>query len=156
MKDAFGYGVEINDEIGNLAKDFGQSIAEEMFGSMRDQVKTYYDQITSEEIKRLESIKNSLKSVNDQRKKEVELSKAKQAIENAKDEKQLVYRAGVGWTYETDSEAIKKAQENYDQLQTELQQDNIQYQIDQLNTQKEILEAIKDSSKWDEFKAQFD
>ena len=71
------------------------------------------------EISNLESIKESLEDVNKQREKELELIKAKQALENAQKEKKRVYREGVGFVYTSDQQAIKDAQENVEKLERE-------------------------------------
>ena len=99
------------------------------------------------EISNLESIRDSLDDVNKQREKELELIKAKEALENASKEKKRVYRAGVGFVYTTDQEAVKSAQEKVDELERQRDKDNIQYQIDSLQQQKEILENIENNKQ---------
>lgn len=99
------------------------------------------------EISNLESIRDSLDDVNKQREKELELIKAKEALENASKEKNRVYRAGVGFVYTTDQEAVKSAQEKVDELERQQDKDNIQYQIDSLQQQKEILENLENNKQ---------
>ena len=99
------------------------------------------------EISNLESIRDSLDDVNKQREKELELIKAKEALENASKEKKRVYRAGVGFVYTTDQEAVKSAQEKVDELERQQDKDNIQYQIDSLQQQKEILENLENNKQ---------
>ena len=99
------------------------------------------------EISNLESIRDSLDDVNKQREKELELIKAKEALENASKEKKRVYRAGVGFVYTTDQEAVKSAQDKVDELERQRDKDNIQYQIDSLQQQKEILENIENNKQ---------
>lgn len=99
------------------------------------------------EISNLESVRDSLDDVNKQREKELELIKAKEALENASKEKKRVYRAGVGFVYTTDQEAIKSAQDKVDELERQRDKDNIQYQIDSLQQQKEILENIENNKQ---------
>ena len=99
------------------------------------------------EISNLESVRDSLDDVNKQREKELELIKAKEALENASKEKKRVYRAGVGFVYTTDQEAVKSAQEKVDELGRQRDKDNIQYQIDSLQQQKEILENIENNKQ---------
>lgn len=114
----------------------------------RQEILTKYATSTLEtEISNLESIRDSLDEVNKQREKEIELIKAKEALENASKEKKRVYRAGVGFVYITDQEAVKSAQEKVDELERQRDKDNIQYQIDSLQQQKEILENIKDNEQ---------
>lgn len=109
-------------------------------------------------IKNLEEQKDALGKINDERKKEIELIKARDALENAKKEKVRVYRAGVGWTYEANEEAISQAQENLDNLDTQKRQEDLQYQIDvqqqlkdivaNLETEREIEAGIKSLNEW--------
>lgn len=99
------------------------------------------------EISNLESVRDSLDDVNKQREKELELIKAKEALENASKEKKRVYRAGVGFVYTTDQEAVKSAQDKVDELERQRDKDNIQYQIDSLQQQKEILENIENNKQ---------
>ena len=99
------------------------------------------------EISNLESIRDSLDDVNKQREKELELIKAKEALENASKEKKRVYRAGVGFVYTTDQEAVKSAQDKVDELERQQDKDNIQYQIDSLQQQKEILENLENNKQ---------
>lgn len=114
----------------------------------RQEILTKYATSTLEtEISNLESIRDSLDEVNKQREKEIELIKAKEALENASKEKKRVYRAGVGFVYTTDQEAVKSAQEKVDELERQRDKDDIQYQIDSLQQQKEILENIKDNEQ---------
>lgn len=99
------------------------------------------------EISNLESIRDSLDDVNKQREKELELIKAKEALENASKEKKRIYRAGVGFVYTTDQEAVKSAQDKVDELERQQDKDNIQYQIDSLQQQKEILENLENNKQ---------
>lgn len=98
-------------------------------------------------IKNLEEQKDALGKINDERKKEIELIKARDALENAKKEKVRVYRAGVGWTYEANEEAISQAQENLDELDTQKRQEDLQYQIDTHQQLKDILENLESEKK---------
>lgn len=99
------------------------------------------------EISNLESIRDSLDDVNKQREKELELIKAKVALENASKEKKRVYRAGIGFVYTTDQEAVRAAQDKVDELERQQDKDNIQYQIDSLQQQKEILENLENNKQ---------
>ena len=102
----------------------------------------FQDQITN-----LEEQKNALSNVNDERQKEIDLIKARDALENARKEKKRVFREGVGFTYEADEEAVTAAQENLDKLNIEKQQEDIQYQIDQLEYLKLIVENLDEEKQ---------
>ena len=98
------------------------------------------------QINNLNSIKESLDDVNEQRKKEIELIKARDALENAKKEKKMVYRQGIGWTYEADQTAIQEANQNIEDLESQKTEEDLQYQIDELQRQLDMLNNI-DSEK---------
>lgn len=60
---------------------------------------------------------DALKSVNEEKQQEIDLEKAKIALENAKKQKSLaVYDSERGWIRETDRSAIDSAQKEYDDL----------------------------------------
>lgn len=104
------------------------------------------------QINNLQSIKDSIGDINKQRQKELDLIKARDALENAKKEKKLVYRAGIGFVATSDSSAIQEAQKKVDDLQNQQTQEDLQYQIDQLNQQKAILEAFQNDPKIESIK----
>lgn len=104
------------------------------------------DRLT-QEIENLNEQKDALSNVNDERQRELDLIKAKEALENARKEKKRVYRAGLGFVMESDEEAIATAQENLDKLNVEKQQEDIQYQIEQLESLKSILENLDEEKQ---------
>ncbi len=104
------------------------------------------DRLT-QEIENLNEQKDALSNVNDERRRELDLIKAKEALENARKEKKRVYRAGLGFVMESDEEAISAAQENLDKLNIEKQQEDIQYQIEQLESLKSILENLDEEKQ---------
>ena len=104
------------------------------------------DRLT-QEIENLNEQKDALSNVNDERQKELDLIKAKEALENARKEKKRVYRAGLGFVMESDEEAITTAQENLEKLNIEKQQEDIQYQIEQLESLKSILENLDEEKQ---------
>lgn len=112
----------------------------------------YREKMIDNEVSGLESIKNILGSINEERKKELELIKAKEALENARNEKVGVYRAGVGFTYETDANKVREAQENLEKLEQQKYQDDLEYQMNQLKNEKDILTAIQEAPKWENLK----
>ena len=112
-----------------------------------EELQNAIDGITKRNNKQIEALneqKDALSKVNEERQREIDLIKAKEALENARKEKKRVYRAGVGWTYEADEEAISDAQEKLQELDVERQQDLLQLQIDQLEQQNSILEELPD------------
>lgn len=98
----------------------------------------------------------ALSDINAERKKEIDLIKAKEALENAKKEKQRVYRAGVGWTHETNAEAVSKAQEELESLEKDKTKNDLQYQIDLLEKQNDILDHISENEQLAALKSIFE
>lgn len=105
-----------------------------------------------EQINNLQEQKDALSQINDEREKELNLIKAKQALEDARKEKRRVYRAGVGFSYESNEEAIAEAQKNLENLNTQKRQENLQTQIDALQMQKDIIEALPNQAQLEQTK----
>lgn len=104
----------------------------------------------------LQSQIDSLDEINEEREREIELIKAKDALENAKKEKKRVYRAGVGWTYESNQEKISEAKDKLDEVERELDKENLQYQIDLLEKQNSMLDNMAKNEELKALKAVFD
>ena len=113
----------------------------------------YQSRMLDDQIEALEEQKDAIGAVNEERKKELDLIKAEMALENAGKEKKKVWREGVGWTWVTDEEGVKEAQENLEEKQTEKRQDDVQLEIDRLQAQKDFLEAIPDREEIAQLKA---
>ena len=111
----------------------------------RDKVIELENKLLDKQIDNLQSIKDQLGDINKQRQKELDLIKARDALENAKKEKKLVYRAGIGFVAQADTSAIQEAKDKVDELERQQTEEDLQYQIDQLNQQKAILEAIQNN-----------
>lgn len=111
----------------------------------RDKVIELENKLLDKQIDNLQSIKDQLGDINKQRQKELDLIKARDALENAKKEKKLVYRAGIGFVAQADTSAIQEAQDKVNELERQQTEEDLQYQIDQLNQQKAILEAIQNN-----------
>lgn len=111
----------------------------------RDKVIELENKLLDKQIDNLQSIKDQLGDINKQRQKELDLIKARDALENAKKEKKLVYRAGIGFVAQADTSAIQEARDKVDELERQQTEEDLQYQIDQLNQQKAILEAIQNN-----------
>lgn len=119
----------------------------EWINPIYEQAKQAEIDLLSKQIENLNEQKNALSNVNDERQRELNLIKAKEALENARKEKKRVYRAGLGFVMESDEEAITTAQENLDKLNVEKQQEDIQYQIEQLESLKSILENLDEEKQ---------
>lgn len=118
-----------------------------------EQVMEYQSRMLEDQIEALEEQKDAIGAVNEERKKELDLIKAEMALENAGKEKKKVWREGVGWTWVTDEEGVKEAQENLEEKQTEKRQDDVQLEVDRLQAQKDFLEAIPDREEIAQLKA---
>lgn len=105
-----------------------------------------------EQINNLQEQKDALSQINDEREKELNLIKAKQALEDARKEKRRVYRQGVGFSYESNEEAIAEAQKNLENLDVQKRQEDLQAQIDVLQMQKNIIEALPNQAELEQTK----
>ena len=132
---------------GELEKFLNQTYELEIDNPLRDLAIEVKEGLLDKQISNLNEQKDALSQINDERKKELEYIKAKIALEDAQKEKKRVYRAGIGWSYISDETAISEAKEKLDSLDIERQQEAIQLQIDSLEQQKEILDAIKNNEQ---------
>ena len=103
---------------------------------------SYQNNLLDNQITNLNQQKEAISQTNDEREKELNLIKAKEALENAQKTRKRVYRAGVGFVYERDETAIEEARKNIEDLDTQKQQETLQLQIDTLQQQKDILENL--------------
>lgn len=98
--------------------------------------------VIDDEIKAIDNQIDSLSKANDERKKALELQKAQAELDKARNQKtRMVLRKGVGWVYEADEDAIRKAEEDLADKQHESK-------VDALEEEKEALEELKE--KWEE------
>lgn len=97
------------------------------------------------QLNNLESQKQALQDINKQREYQNQLIEAQLRLDNALNEKQRVYRAGVGFVYEADQSAIAKAQEDLENVEQNKQ-------ISLLEQQTNLLQTLKD--QWDNMYAE--
>ena len=117
-----------------------QSFYNEQYGAMTFMVNEYTDAL-NEEKERVsdyydEEIRK-LQQVNDSKERSIKLTELQNNLDNAKKEKKRVYRAGIGFVYEEDRDAVKKAE---DELDAFYRQD----QLDSLNDAKDMELKILD------------
>lgn len=98
------------------------------------------------QLDNLNSQKEALQNINNQREYQNKLLQAQLNLENALKGKKRVWREGVGWVYEADQSAIDKAQKDLDNLDAEKQSAEIEAQINELEYQKELLSSIKENT----------
>lgn len=104
----------------------------ELLDEYRQYEEEVYKGLKETQIKAIQEQIDALKSVNEEKQEEIDLEKAKQALENAKRNKTIsVYDSERGWIHETDREAIDSAQQEYDDLV--------------LNEKVEVLENLIDA-----------
>lgn len=103
---------------------------------------SYQNNLLDNQITNLNRQKEAISQINDEREKELNLIKAKEALENAQKTRKRVYRTGVGFVYERDEAAIEEARKNIEDLDVQKQQETLQSQIDTLQQQKNILENL--------------
>ena len=99
------------------------------------------------QIKAIQEQIDALKSVNEEKQEEIDLEKAKQALENAKRQKNItVYDSERGWIHETDRNAIDSAQKEYDDLVLNEKIQSLEKLIDSIengtNTSHKLDESI--------------
>ena len=74
---------------------------------------------------------------------------AKLKLEDASKQKKRIYRAGVGWVYESDQEAIESAQKELKELDYEKQADTLETRIKYLEGEKTALNQIYDNANYE-------
>ena len=99
------------------------------------------------QIKAIQEQIDALKSVNEEKQEEIDLEKTKQALENAKRQKNItVYDSERGWIHETDRNAIDSAQKEYDDLVLNEKIQSLEKLIDSIengtNTSHKLDESI--------------
>ncbi|MFA6667840.1 MAG: hypothetical protein WCS51_05775, partial [Bacilli bacterium] len=109
-----------------------------------DDLKEQEDELQERYKKRIQPIQDeidALQRANEERSKELALERAKEEFERAKSQKSVnVFRAGKGFTYEIDRDAVKKAQEDLNNAKTDKR-------LFDLNQQKEALERQLNNEK---------
>jgi TP901 family phage tail tape measure protein len=166
---AYRQGTEAWNELADKIKDALKDLA----NKQKDALETAKDAATSiieDEIDRLKTLQKAeedrydklieeKKKANEETEKELELAKLQEALENAKKEKtKRVWHEGIGWVWEADQEAVKKAQEDLDKF-------NREDEVDELEKQKEAasktyedkidaLEKYKDA--WDDVASEYE
>lgn len=151
-----GKAAELQKLLNERTEEYVTQEMREIKEAAQSKIVEYREKMIDVEVSGLESVKNILASINDERKKELELLKAKEALENARKEKVGVYRAGVGFTYETNSQKVEEARSNLEKLEAQREQENLDYEINQLKNEKDILTAVQEAPKWENLKNFYD
>lgn len=109
--------------------------------------------VIDDEIKGLDDQIDALQKINDERRESLELQKAQAELDKARNQKtRMVLRKGVGWIYEADEDAIKKAEEDLADKQYESKVDALEDQKEELEKLKEMWEEIPEikQNEWNE------
>lgn len=110
--------------------------------------------VYDEQIKAIQEQKDALTESNDERQREIDLENAKYNLEKAmRNKTQRIYRAGEGFVYEADQDAIRDAQQELDQQNYNNTIADFDKQIDTLNKNKEddLLIIDNEIKTWEEY-----
>lgn len=119
----------------------------ELLDEYRQYEEEIYKGLKETQIKAIQEQIDALKSVNEEKQEEIDLEKAKQALENAKRNKTIsVYDSERGWIRETDRNAIDSAQKEYDDLVLNEKVETLENMIDAIengtNTNHNLDESV--------------
>lgn len=119
----------------------------ELLDEYRQYEEEVYKGLKETQIKAIQEQIDALKSVNEEKQEEIDLEKAKQALENAKRNKTIsVYDSERGWIRETDRNAIDSAQKEYDNLVLNEKVETLENLIDAIengiNTNHNLDESV--------------
>ena len=135
---------------------FDQDITADFEKSLLDTIINYQSKAYDKQIKNLEEQKTALQEINNQREYENKLIEARNKLENAQKEKRKIYRAGIGFVYESDQSVILEAQKNLEDVTNEKKISEIQAQIDQLTGEKEQLTDLPNKLELENLKTVYE
>lgn len=142
-------GEEVLGHLKEVVDQYGVEITSSVLKTYYNQLIDFKTQTLDKQLNNLNEQKEALQQINSQREYENKLIEAKLKLENASKEKKRVYRAGVGWVYESDQAAIKQAQENLAQVENEKTVSALEQQIAELEHQKTELEQVYDEQNYE-------
>lgn len=125
------------DYIGKLKEEY-DSLIDKRIEHYENEKKALEDRYDTE-IKSIDDTIDALKDKNDATSKAIELKKAEQDLENAKQRTRKVYGADGTVSYRQDTDKVEEAQQKVDDLKLEML-------LDSLEKQKESKEAEKDAA----------
>lgn len=119
-------------------------------------LKQFYDKLAEYKTKTIDYVlenlnaqKEALQDINSEREYENKLIEARLKLEEAENQRKRVYRAGVGWVYESDQAAIESAQKELDNLDREKKISVLEDQIATLEKQKKEISEIYDKENYE-------
>lgn len=126
------------------AKNAASSLIDEQISkieNLRDETEKYYDDLIS-----------AKEDANSETEKEIKLAELQEALYNAQTQRnQRVYIEGVGFTWKSDSNAIKEAQDSLNEYQKE--QEIVELEKQKENALKELDNQI---DSWNKYKESWD
>lgn len=135
-----------------LEQQEGMDILSEKYQEIQDQIvsneqsiweakaaqEEWNDSIADLRIQELEKERDELEKTNDTYQRKKDLQDAIEDLEKAKSQRnKLIYRAGIGYVYEADQDAIRSAQDKVDQLRHQETIAKIDEAIDAIEAAKE-------------------
>lgn len=133
----------------DIADEYGMKVVSNVLKNYYDQLITFRVKTIDTELSNLESQKTALGEIVHQREYENKLIEAKLKLEDASKQKKRIYRAGVGWVYESDQSAISSAQKELDSLSTEKQISQIESRMLALQGYKEELNNVYENQNYE-------
>lgn len=125
------------EEVMKIADEYGMTVTSNILKNYYDQLIAFSTKTIDVELENLESQKSALNDIIHQREYENKLIEAKLKLEEAGKQKKRIYRAGVGWVYESDQAAVESAQKELDAL-------DVEKQISQLDARSTYLQGKKE------------
>ena len=115
-------------ELENIISNY-ETAASTVIDAIDDEISALEDQKSAIEEKYNAEIE-ALQSENEERNLNITLREKELALEKAKNTKVRVYSASRGWTVQTDSEAVKSAQKEYDDTLNDVKINDLEKQRD--------------------------
>ena len=103
--------------------------------------------VADKQIDRLNDEKEALREKNDEQQRELDLLEAKNNLEKAKKQKVFVYKEGQGLVQVQDEKAVADAQKEYDDVQKEIKEAEIDKQIDAFEDYKKQFSEMSSQAE---------
>lgn len=133
FKDEIDYEIKYIETLQDKYNDF----IDKRIDRYEDEKKALEDKYDAE-IKSIDDTIDALKDKNDETKTAIDLKKAEQDLENAKQRTRMVYGADGTIIYKQDDEAIAEAQQKVDDIKLDMVVSNLEKQKEALEEQKDI------------------
>lgn len=138
LQDVFKDEIDYEIKYIEITRDKYNDFIDKRIDRYEDEKKALEDRYDAE-IKSIDDTIDALKDKNDATSKAIELKKAEQNLENAKQRTRMVYGADGSIGYSPDTDKIQEAQQKVDDLKLDML-------VDSLEKQKEAKETEKDAA----------